>query len=78
MSETLPTFLLLQVLRRVWCLFEIWKTVDYHDVDGLVVVATDVDLIRLKVGNVDTHALLLGVMTKYKQALCGQCWHAQR
>ena len=38
-----------QVLRRVWCLFEIWKTVNYHDVDGLVVLAKDVDLLGLKV-----------------------------
>mmetsp|Transcript_38050 Transcript_38050/g.112659 ORF Transcript_38050/g.112659 Transcript_38050/m.112659 type:complete len:715 (-) Transcript_38050:1174-3318(-) len=37
-----------QVLRRVWCLFEIWKTVHYKTVGGLIVVARGVDLIGLK------------------------------
>lgn len=45
----MPFLPLPQVLRRVWCLFEIWKTVNYHDVDGLVVLAKDVDLLGLKV-----------------------------
>ncbi|KAG1669586.1 hypothetical protein FOA52_006359 [Chlamydomonas sp. UWO 241] len=37
-----------QVLRRVWCLFEIWKTVHYKTVEGLIVVARGVDLMGLK------------------------------
>ncbi|GAX72566.1 hypothetical protein CEUSTIGMA_g22.t1 [Chlamydomonas eustigma] len=37
-----------QVLRRVWCLFEIWKTVQFKGVQNLVVLAKDVDLLGLK------------------------------
>jgi tetratricopeptide (TPR) repeat protein len=37
-----------QVLRRVWCLFEVWKTVQHKSVSGLVVLARDVNLLGLK------------------------------
>ena len=59
-----------QVLRRVWCLFEIWKTVEYHDVDGLVVVAHDVDLIGLKVRGMGA---LGGAWSKGRWSAWGAC-----
>eukprot|EP00798_Chlamydomonas_sp_ICE-L_P011377 gene11377-12075_t len=37
-----------QVLTRVWCLFEIWKTVTLKGVQGLRVLAKDVDFFMLK------------------------------
>jgi hypothetical protein len=37
-----------QVLRRVWCLFEIFKTVSKKGVSKLVVLAHDVNLMGLK------------------------------
>ncbi|GAX79019.1 hypothetical protein CEUSTIGMA_g6459.t1 [Chlamydomonas eustigma] len=38
----------IQVLRRVWCLFEIWKTVEYKGVENLVVLAREVNIIGLR------------------------------
>ncbi len=52
-----------QVLRRVWCLFEIWKTVHYKGVENLVVVAHDVDILGLKV-RVSHGRNLIGVWTE--------------
>ncbi len=38
----------MQVLRRVWCLFEIWKTVAQKSVDKLLVLAHEVNLMGMK------------------------------
>ena len=37
-----------QVLRRVWCLFEIFKTVSFKGVGHLLVLAHEVNLMGLK------------------------------